>query len=447
MATIKAFIRVSTKNTERANIRFRLTDGRNIQLFYKSELEIEPKVWDEKTQSIKAKVVYDSTKRLLFNKSVSELKQVILDAYNEADKEALTSETFCTIVDKRLHPDKYLKPSNDFFSTMSEFLQKRKLSEVREKNFMVLYRALKRYEMFVSINQKKVFMLDIDTINSDTIEDFESFLRNEHTLCMEYPQLYEGFPANVSKLRKTKMPVQRGDNTICSIFNRLRAFINWCNEQGKTTNKPFANYEGVTTEKYGTPFYITIDERNQIADFDLSNRPQLAIQRDIFVFQCLIGCRVSDLLKMTEANVMRGAVEYIPQKTKEDNPIIVRVPLNGRAQALLEKYKGVDSKKRLFPFISDVKYNKAIKDIFWLCGITRIVTILNPTNGQEEKRPINEVASSHMARRTFVGNLYKKVKDPNLVGSLSGHKEGSKAFARYREIDDDIKKELVNMIE
>jgi len=43
--------------------------------------------------------------------------------------------------------------------------------------------------------------------------------------------------------------------------------------------------------------------------------------------------------------------------------------------------------------------------------------------------------------------LYKKVKDPNLVGSLSGHKEGSKAFARYREIDDDIKKELVNMIE
>lgn len=52
-----------------------------------------------------------------------------------------------------------------------------------------------------------------------------------------------------------------------------------------------------------------------------------------------------------------------------------------------------------------------------------------------------------MARRTFIGNLYKKVKDPNLVGSLSGHAEGSRAFARYREIDDDIKKELVDMLE
>lgn len=150
---------------------------------------------------------------------------------------------------------------------------------------------------------------------------------------------------------------------------------------------------------------------------------------------------------MTESNVMRGAIEYIPQKTKEDNPVVVRVPLNDRAKKILERYKEADSNKRIFPFISDVKYNKAIKDIFRICGITRSITILNPTNGKEEKCPINEVASSHMARRTFIGNLYKKVKDPNLVGSLSGHKEGSKAFARYREIDEDIKKELVDMLE
>ena len=52
-----------------------------------------------------------------------------------------------------------------------------------------------------------------------------------------------------------------------------------------------------------------------------------------------------------------------------------------------------------------------------------------------------------MARRTFIGNLYKKVKDPNLVGSLSGHKEGSKAFARYRDIDEDMKKELVSLLD
>jgi len=52
-----------------------------------------------------------------------------------------------------------------------------------------------------------------------------------------------------------------------------------------------------------------------------------------------------------------------------------------------------------------------------------------------------------MARRTFIGNIYKKVKDPNLVGALSGHKKGSKAFARHRTIDDDMKRELIEMLE
>ena len=72
--------------------------------------------------------------------------------------------------------------------------------------------------------------------------------------------------------------------------------------------------------------------------------------------------------------------------------------------------------------------------------------MINPTTREEEKQVLYEIASSHLARRTFVGNLYKQVKDPNLVGALSGHKEGSKAFARYRTIDDEMKKELVNLL-
>ena len=113
----------------------------------------------------------------------------------------------------------------------------------------------------------------------------------------------------------------------------------------------------------------------------------------------------------------------------------------------MRKYEGVDEKGRLFPFVSPQKYNDDIKDIFRLCGVTRLVTVVNSVTGKEEQRPIDEVASSHMARRTFVGNLYKQLKDPNIIASMSGHAEGSKAFNRYREIDDDLKKEVVSLIE
>ncbi|MCI6372808.1 MAG: site-specific integrase [Paraprevotella sp.] len=171
------------------------------------------------------------------------------------------------------------------------------------------------------------------------------------------------------------------------------------------------------------------------------------MQRDIFIFHCCIGCRISDLMRLTPANIINGYVEYIASKTKADRSDVIRVPLTQRAKDILEKYKDVEKDGKILPFISSQKYNVAIKKIFKTCGITRIVTVLNPTTGEEEQRPIDEIASSHLARRTFVGNLYKKVKDPNLVGALSGHKEGSRAFARYREIDDDLKKEMIGFIE
>jgi len=41
-------------------------------------------------------------------------------------------------------------------------------------------------------------------------------------------------------------------------------------------------------------------------------------------------------------------------------------------------------------------------------------------------------------KKYAIGNLYKKVQDPNIVASLSGHVEGSRAFSRYREIDKEI---------
>jgi integrase len=206
-----------------------------------------------------------------------------------------------------------------------------------------------------------------------------------------------------------------------------------------------------------------LEERNKIADFDIKSRWEamsrserknlrsalstILTQRDIFIFHCMIGCRVSDLITLTPESLVNGMVHYIPIKTKGEKPNVISVPVTEKAQALIDRYKGVDKKGRLFPFISTQKYNDAIKDIFYLCGIDRIIDKLNPVTGEEEKHPLYEVASSHLARRTFAGNLYDKVQDPNLIGSMTGHVEGSKAFARYRNIDDDIKKKAIHLID
>ena len=382
---------------------------------------------------------------------LEEIEKFLIRLCEDNPVEKVTKDFVLAQLDLFLNPPKeetVIAPEISFFDIFEDYIAKKNISEWRIKHLRVLKRALMRYELYVRANGRSRYKIKLDEFTVEDVNGFENFLRSEHKISEKYPEIYQVVPADTHTTRKKPKPQPKGDNTIIGLFGLMRAFYRWCREQELTTNDPFAKYNGKTTEVYGTPYYITIDERDRIADFDMSANPALEIQRDIFIFQCLIGCRVSDLMAMTPASIINDAIEYMPQKTKGERPQVVRVPLNNRAKALVEKYAGRDDLNgKLFPFISSQKYNVAIKRIFTLCGVTRMVTVLNPTTREEEKRPLNEIASSHLARRTFIGNLYKKVKDPNLVGSLSGHKEGSKAFARYRDIDEDMKKELVSLLD
>lgn len=382
---------------------------------------------------------------------LEEIEKFLIRLCEDNPVEKVTKDFVLAQLDLFLNPPKeetVIAPEISFFDIFEDYIAKKNISEWRIKHLRVLKRALMRYELYVRANGRSRYKIKLDEFTVEDVNGFEKFLRSEHKISEKYPEIYQVVPADTHTSRKKPKPQPKGDNTIIGLFGLMRAFYRWCREQELTTNDPFAKYNGKTTEVYGTPYYITIEERDRIADFDMSANPALEIQRDIFIFQCLIGCRVSDLMAMTPASIINDAIEYMPQKTKGERPQVVRVPLNNRAKALVEKYAGRDDLNgKLFPFISSQKYNVAIKRIFTLCGVTRMVTVLNPTTREEEKRPLNEIASSHLARRTFIGNLYKKVKDPNLVGSLSGHKEGSKAFARYRDIDEDMKKELVSLLD
>ena len=235
----------------------------------------------------------------------------------------------------------------------------------------------------------------------------------------------------------------RGNNTIITLMKKLRSFFSWCYDEGKTKNRPFDGVK-IGVERYGTPYYLSSDERDYLTQVPMPTK-HLMTQRDIFIFQCFVGCRVGDLMKLSTGNITDGVLVYTPHKTKdEENAAQARVPLRTLAAELIKKYKGVDKQGRLFPFISQVKYNEAIKEIFTIAGIIRKVEVRNPKTGEMELRPINEIASSHIARRTFVANAYKQASDPNIVGKMSGHVEGSRAFARYRTIDDDILKNVID---
>lgn len=467
MATLK--FRLSSKAdkaTGQCEVLVRFFHG-HFDQYAKTSIFVKPNTWNPNTQRViipRVRIMTDEVKRTQkelgeINAKLDAVEKLIKESFINAGagKVQLPGSWLVDLLNEYNFPGQG-EDTKGLLSNLKKYIDIRNEARPKDENdtrtheghFEVLMRAFHRFLIVRGYNVG----ITLDEVTGDTLRDFVNYFQEEHTFIkagtdkdgnrtIEFTN--PRFKLAIQEVPESRMPSPRGMNTISLILQRFRTFYHWAIDQGITDNNPFRHFE-VPQALYGTPYYITIDERRHLFDLDLSTNPRLAVQRDIFVFQCLIGCRVSDLRNLRKDSVINGAVEYIPRKTKTGHPVTVRVPLNETAIQILERYKDIPGGK-LLPCISDQKYNDAIKELFTVAGLTRMVTILNSTTRQEEKRPLNEVASSHLARRTFIGNLYKKVKDPNLIGKLSGHVEGSTAFARYRDIDEEMRKELVSMLD
>ena len=433
----------------------------------KTNLYVQPEYWDADKQTVKIPNTRSNTpekQQLIIQLStlkadLEALANDILEAFiaDGGGKKDLPSDWLSKFIDNRnFGPDtapaqeeetpieEKRDPQKEFFDTFEHFVSIQKISISRVRHYNVIIRALKRFAIYSA--QEVSFA----TLSSDMLRKFSKFLENEHKFVVEgkdgkpcikdplYKKAYKSVP-------ECRFPKQRGQNSIIGTMSRLHTFVRWSIKRGYMNRDPYDDYV-IGTAIYGTPFYLTKEERNQLYQAKFPDNPGLDVQRDIFVFQCFIGCRVGDLMKMTKNNVINGAIEYVPRKTKEGRPYTVRVPLSPTALEILDRYKDQPD-GRLLPFICEQDYNRDIKKMIKLAGIDRVVTTLNTITREEEKHPIWEVASSHMARRVLVGNLYKEVKDPNLIAKISGHVENSRAFSRYRDIDEEMAKEVILKLE
>lgn len=440
---ITAYVRIkdASKNniTARSSVYFRVRDV-GLDIKCASELRINPNHWSQERQGYKIRVaLIDDNIRKRFDEDVKELITLISKEYYIG----ATSDWLQKVIFAFHHPNAYKLADGTLVETKitdwaDKYLSSKKFDAHQECNTRGLIVKITRFERFMQkVNKQKDYTMNIDRMTADDLRKFTDYLLKEHSYLEKYPELYKDF-----NKRAIKNP--RSLNTVSSIITLLRTLCNWVRKQGGTRNDPFTTYEMPKT-LYGTPYYLNLEERDRIFDTDLSDRPDLAEYRDMFIFQCMVGCRHGDLVTFTPENIIDGVLEYIPHKTINKLARTIRVPLTDKAMAIFEKHNR-GAGELLFPMRFNFKFNDAIREIFKRAEINRVVTVLNPITRQDEKRPLYEVASSHMARRTFIGNLYKQVKDPNLVASMSGHANGSTAFSRYRAIDDDMKKELVDLI-
>ena len=393
----------------KAEILLRFVGGRDHIYRLHSRLSVQPSRWKDGAVVIPRLGTEEQRELIALRDRLDDLVRYLLEEFQAADRAEVTGDWMQEAVDRFHHPDRTGR--RDFFDLYDEFRRAQDVSVDRQKRYKVVRGYL---EEFQEERRKK---LTVEGTDAAVLDDFRAFLAKGG----------------------------RGKNIIIDYMKVVRAFYHWMNGRGLCSADPFRGFL-IGTAVYGTPYYLTLEERDRLYRTDLHRHPALAVQRDVFVFQCLVGCRVGDLVKLKREDVVDGVLAYIPRKTVDERPVVVRVPLNRTAEEIVARYSDLPG-DRLLPFISTQKYNEAIKRIFLAARLTRPVSVLDPVTREEVKRLLNEVASSHLARRTFIGNLYKRVADPNLIGAMSGHAEGSRAFARYRTIDDEMMAGLVDMLD
>ena len=455
MATITLTLSARiNKDTGKAEILLRYRNTREVALRAHTHTFILPKFFIDGEIVIKNRIVTPEVREAQEAKAqIDRIVNQITEKGNKKPISDFTQDWAQDTIDRLLYPENYRQAESDeiyFLDKIEDFLKFKKISYQRHQSYRCIFNIIHRYELYTGKP------ISLDKSDNKTLLAIEDFFRNEHKLFEPKKEKYRTVLKPVRKYKYVwensqheRTPLERSDNAIITYMSAIRAYWRWCIDMGYTKNDPFRKYS-VGSQKFGTPYYLTTEERDTVFKADLGTDNEIALARDIFIFQCYIGCRISDLFALTTENIVTTengiSVQYIPSKTKGERPRVVKVYLAPTAIEIMNRNNG-KAKDTLFPYMTTGKLNDLIRIALKRAGITRVVTTVNPVTKQSEQHPICDIASSHMARRTFIGNLYKKVKDPNLVGKLSGHCEGSKAFARYRDIDDDIIREMTNLLD
>ena len=157
--------------------------------------------------------------------------------------------------------------------------------------------------------------------------------------------------------------------------------------------------------------------------------------RDWLIIGCWTGCRVADLMKLTNKNVIvHTSGNKIIQYTQGKTGKLVNVPMHPDVGSIIERLGG-------FPrSISSVKFNEYIKKVCKLAGLTytQYGTRQNPETHKKEVGDFEKwrLIKSHTCRRSFATNHYNRMTNKQIM-AVTGHATESMLLAYIGETEID----------
>lgn len=328
---------------------------------------VDPKFWDAKHQLNSSKTI----EAINTNTQLELIKQKLKNSYL-----SILLETNDFEVDDIYY--KYLgKPIKE-----SEFVI-RYFQKYLDKIFKLIGKDLqlatwKKYNYaciqiagFIKFKYKKND-ISLSKINLQFLTEFEYYLKTEQNQCQ---------------------------STINKAIQRFRRLIKIAIAEGALEKDPFILYSAKKVKK--EVVFLNHEELETVEKTQIS-QPRLAIVKDLFIFCCYTGLAYIEMTHLSRQNIQVGFddVNWIQMK-REKTQRQISIPILPKAQQIIEKY--LSDNHRVFPPISNQKFNSYLKEIADICGIDKRLT-------------------HHIARKTFASTVLLFNDVPmEIVSELLGH--------------------------
>lgn len=278
----------------------------------------------------------------------------------------------------------------------------------KEEHILSYYKKyLSRIKKLVGIEIKKNTYDKLDYVGNH-LEKFIkwNYKKNEYPLKDLTLQFLNDFDYYLKTEKKQKQI------TINKSIQILRRPINWAISEGYLDRDPFILHKSKTVRK--EIIFLFTDELKNLEEIVLQQKRLIMIQ-DLFIFCCYTGLAFNEMAHLEKNNIHLGfdGINWIQMK-REKTQRQISIPILPKAQKIINKYTSENN--RIFPSISNQKFNAYIKEIAIIAKIDKSI-------------------SHHTARKTFASTvlLYNDV-PMEIVSELLGHSKMSITQESYGKI-------------
>ncbi len=381
--TISFFLKKPPKQNGEHGIFAYSRIGREQMILYFPDLSVKPDHWSKKKQRVKPSVIQAAPMNDALDRIEADLKGIV--ATLTAERKEVTVDS----VKSRFHALTVKDPTHsgeksflDYWETWLEQSERTKTAQTIKQHRS----AKQQFEIFAEARGAR---LTFDRMDRETINAFVAYLLTVRNL---------------------------QNSSIWQILKTWKTFMKWAFESGITTNDYFQKVKKKDFNVQEPPVVrLTEEEFHRLNEFDFSDSPSLDNARTLFILQCCLGVRVSDLLKIVAdptSYVEGDTIRVVAKKTRKEQVI----PLNPLARRILFS----DSPPHP---VSDVKLNSYIKTAAKAAGIDRVVVKpeFRGMTRTDVQVPLNEEISSHCAKRTFVSLMIASGVHIQSIADITGN--------------------------